>query len=191
MKQRGKMKRKTNLIKFAALLICLLSLTLTGAAQKRKPVRKTTAKPAAQTTANAAAQSAANAAEIKDSATKVSTQLKNVSKFVYLLGGIAQGIEDVDKDIQSGKASRATADQNAKNKQAVISTLSNLRAGLTALEDDFRTKNSLRIYEINITGITELSAQAQDQATTGQIKSSGKTLLLIIEKLSDTLAAMP
>jgi hypothetical protein len=32
---------------------------------------------------------------------------------------------------------------------------------------------------------------AEDQATAGQLTESGRSLLLVIEKLSDTLAALP
>jgi hypothetical protein len=36
-----------------------------------------------------------------------------------------------------------------------------------------------------------MSGTAEDQAVAGQMTESGKTLLLVIEKLSDTLAALP
>jgi hypothetical protein len=36
-----------------------------------------------------------------------------------------------------------------------------------------------------------MSGEAEDQAAAGQLTNSGKTLLLVVEKLSDTLAALP
>ena len=103
------MKTNKKLIKFAAILACLLSLTFSVNAQKRKaPVRRT--KPPVAPISTTPPLST----EIKAGAEKVSTQIKNVSRFIYLLGSIAQGIEDVDKDIKAGKATRAAADQNAK-----------------------------------------------------------------------------
>jgi hypothetical protein len=179
------MKINKTLIKFAVFLVCLLSLTFSANAQKRKaPVRK------AKTTASTPVAPPVNS-EVKEGAEKVSIQIKNVSKFIYILGGIAQGIEDIDKDVKSGRASRTTADQNAKNKQTVISTISNLRAGLVGLELEFRTKQSLRNYSFQIQGISDMTATAEDQATAGQLREAGKTLLLVIEKLSDTLVALP
>lgn len=180
------MKTNKKLIKFAVILVCLLSLTFSANAQKRKaPSRK--AKPAAAT----ATTTALTSSEIKAGAEKVSIQIKNVSKFIYILGGVAQGIEDIDKDIKSGRVSRTTADQNTKNKQAVITTIANLRAGLVALEIEFRTKPALRNYSFQIQGISDMTGTAEDQAAAGQLRESGKTLLLVIEKLSDTLAALP
>ncbi len=179
------MKTNKKLIKFAAILACLLSLTFSVNAQKRKtPSKRTKAVPAAPT------MPLINS-EIKAGAEKVSIQIKNVSKFIYILGGVAQGIEDIDKDIKAGKVSRTATDQNTKNKQAVISTIANLRAGLIALEVEFRTKPALRNYNFQIQGISDITGTAEDQATAGQLRESGKTLLLVIEKLADTLAALP
>jgi hypothetical protein len=184
------MKRKSNLIKMATVLVCLLCLAMTAMAQKRKPApRKPAARPAK--TVPAATISATNTAEIKSGAEKVSIQIKNVTRFIYLLGGIAQGIEDVDNDIKARKATTAAADLNAKNKASVIATLRNLRAGLASLETEFRANPALRTYLNQIQGITDISGTAEDQAMAGQFIQSGKTLLQVVERLSDTLVAMP
>jgi hypothetical protein len=97
----------------------------------------------------------------------------------------------LDKDIAAGKTSRNATDLNNKNKQAVLTSIRNLRAGLVALEIEFRTKPGLKNYLFQIQGISDLSGTAEDQATSGQFTESGKTFLLVIEKLADTLAALP
>lgn len=180
------MKINQKLTKFVVISACLLSLAFSVSAQKRRtPTRRTSSTAANTTTAPLAS------AEIKASAEKVSVQIKNVSKFIYILGGVAQGIEDIDKDVKAGKVSRTVADQNAKNKQAVVSTITNLRAGLNALEVEFRTKPALRNYNFQIQGISDLTASAEDQASAGQLRDAGKILLQVIEKLSDTLVNLP
>ena len=175
---------KTNSIKFGAIIACLLCLTFSALAQKRKPTTGKTKRTVAVT-------SVATTAEIKSGAEKVSTQIKNVSKFIYNLGGIAQVIEDLDKDIAARKASPNAPELYAKIKQDVITSIKNLRAGLAALEIQFRTKPALKTYLFQIQGISDMSGIAEDQATAGQLTESGKTLLMVIEKLSDTLAALP
>lgn len=175
---------KINLLKFAAVFVCLLCLTLAAQAQKRKTNSKRTKTPVAST-------ATMTTAEVKSGAEKVSTQIKNVSKFIYVLGGVARVIEDLDRDIKAGKASRNADDLNAKNKQTVLTTMRNVRAGLVALEIEFRTKPALRTYLFQIQGISDISGTAEDQASNGQLTESGKTLLLVVEKLSDTLAALP
>jgi len=175
---------KINLIKSIAIFTFVLTLTFSADAQRRKtPVKRTTRPAAATTVTN-------NSFEIKAGAEKVSTQIKNVSKFIYNLGGVARIIEDLDKEIAARKASRNAPELNAKIKRDVIVSIKNLRAGLVALEIEFRTKPALRNYLFQIQGISDMSGVAEDQANGGQFTESGKTLLLIVEKLSDTLAAL-
>lgn len=129
--------------------------------------------------------------ETKAGAEKVSIQIKNVSKFIYLLGGVAKGIEDMDKDIKLGKVSRTIADKNTQFKQSVIQSIQNLRAGLVSLEIEFRANPSLRRFLPQIDGISGLSENAESLARAGRFTDSGKSLLIVIEKLADTVTAMP
>lgn len=176
------MRTKINLFKVVALVAFLAVFTFSADAQRRKTSTKRAAKSTTTTT---------NSFEIKESAQKVSTQIKNLSRFIYGLGNVAQVIEDLDRDISEGKASRNAPDLNAKNKRAVLSTIRDFRAGLAALEVEFRTKPALKNYSFQINGITDIAGAAEDQAASGQFVESGKTLLSIVEKLADTLVAMP
>ena len=174
------MKEKLNLtIKLLVIVLTLSAFTFTASAQKKKPVSKKSS------------PVATNALEIKSGAEKVSIQIKNVSKFIYLLGGVAKGLEDIDKDAKAGKISKATLDKTSGYKQNVIQSIQNLRAGLVALEIEFRTKPALKNYLFSIQGISDLAGNAENLAVNGQFTESGKTLLVVIEKLSDTLVAMP
>ncbi len=170
-----------NLIKIGLILLCVMSFAVAAQAQKKKT---TTVKKPTTT-------SVTNTADVKAGAEKVSIQIKNVSKFIYNLGIIARSIEDLDVEIKAGKASQKGIDLNAGNKQAVMTGLKNLRAGLATLETEFRTKPALRAYLLKIEGITALCSQSEDYASAGQFISSGRPLLTAIEKLSDTLEAMP
>ncbi|MGI8789033.1 MAG: hypothetical protein ACR2HG_14930 [Pyrinomonadaceae bacterium] len=173
---------KINFTKFAVIFLCLLCLAFSAQAQKRKPTNKTPKTDATALT---------NSAEIKAGAEKVATQIKNLSKFVYSLGDVARVTEDLDREIADGKASRNAPALNAKNKQAVVTTIRNLHAGFAALEVEFRTKPALKNYLFQIQGISDMTGIAEDQAAAGQLTNAGKTLLQVIEKLTDTLAALP
>ena len=181
------MKRNTNL-NFAlmafAVAVCLMSFVFEANGQRRRrPARKP---------APTATTPPASGAELKEGAQKVATQIKNVSKFVYILGGLGKNIEALDADIKARRTTRqASIDDNQKAKQAVVQSIKNLQAGLAALETDFRAKNSLRIYAPWVDGVSSLTANAAEQASAGQMTESGNTLLMVVEKLSDALAAIP
>lgn len=174
----GKMMNK-NLLKITIFAICILGFTFSADAQRRR----TTAKPKAATTASTT--------DVKAGAEKVSIQIKNATKFLYLLGSVANGIETIDSDTRAGKVSREIQDKNARFKKDVLQSLRNLRAGLIALEVEFRTKPALQKYLINIQGVSDMSGRAEDLANGGQFVDSGKELLVVVEKLSDTLVALP
>jgi len=179
------MKTNKSLSKFIALFAaCLIFFTFSAEAQKRKVPRKGAAKPSV-------VSASGNSFEIKAGVQKVSTQAKNLSNFIYRFGNVAQVIEDLDRDIKAGKASRNAPDLNQKNKRAVLTTIRDFRAGLAALEVEFRTKPALKNYLFQIQGIADISGNAEDQAANGQFVEAGKTLLFVVEKLVDTLAAMP
>lgn len=176
------MKIKKHLMKFAVVLAFLVCLTISVSAQRnrnRTVKPKPTPKPAVSVT------------NLKPGAEKVSIQIKNTTKFLYNLGGIAKGIEDIDKAVRDRKASKEIADKNAAFKRDVLQSIRNLRAGLVALEIEFRTRPELKPFLFQIQGISDISGTAEDQALAGQFHESGRTLLFVVEKLADTLASMP
>ncbi|MGQ0542080.1 MAG: hypothetical protein ACT4O9_09575 [Blastocatellia bacterium] len=175
--------RKDRLL--AALAAGMAFLTVSANAQNPKPITK---RPPTPKVVTSSTLPGSTAAEVQSGAQKVSIQIKNVTKFIYALGGIASGIENIDKDT---RANRSARDVNEVNKREVIQAIRNLRAGLAALEVEFRTKANLKKYLQHIDGITSLSAESEEDAAAGRFSSAGKPLLLVVEKLSDTLAAMP
>jgi hypothetical protein len=172
-----------NLMRFITFSILILGLAFTANAQKRKTSAKTPPPPKVVQTETLATT--------KSGAEKVSIQIKNSTKFLYVLGGVARVIEDLDREIAAGKASKNAPNTNAKIKQDVMQSMRNLRAGLVQLETDFRANTQLRKYLPQIQGISDMSARAEDLAMAGQFTESGKVLLIVVEKLTDTLAAMP
>ena len=182
------MKINKDLMQLAVIFSVLLALVMAAPAQKRKRKPKTN-KPKVIVTDSS--KDKTNPEKEKTGAEKVSIQIKNVSKFLYTLGGVARGIEDIDKAVKAGKASPEVEQKNREFKRQVIQSIRNLRAGLIALEADFRTKAELKPYLFQIQGISNISGTAEDQALGGQFDESGKTLLFVVEKLADTLAEMP
>jgi hypothetical protein len=183
--KRSKMFRNINLKNFIVFLVIftfILGISIDANAQRRRTKARKT--PAAATQPN-------NSADIKKGAEDVAIQLKNVSRFVFVLGGVAKGIEDIDKAVKEGKASREIANKNAQFKDDVITSIRALRAGLIRLDVDFRANPALRKYMINLQNVAGQSARAEDLALAGRFNDSGKELLLVVETLTDTLVAMP
>lgn len=163
---------------------CLLLLPISSFAQSRnRRSSATTQKPAAST--------ATQAAEIRMAgATKVADQVKILTRFLYLLGGVAKGIEQVDEAAKKNEASPAALQQNEQNKTTVKTSLRNVREGLDALEIYFRSTPGLQSYYLKLAGSASGAADAEAQAAMGQFDRSGRTLLGVVNRLTDVLLIM-
>ena len=164
--------------------VCLLLLPITSFAQSRN--RRSSA-----STQKSAASTAAQAAEIRMAgATKVADQVKTLTRFLYLLGGVAKGIEQIDEAAKKNEASPAALQQNETNKTTVKTSLRNVREGLDALEIYFRSTPGLQSYYLRLAGSASGAADAEAQAAMGQFDQSGRTLLGVVNRLTDVLLIM-
>jgi hypothetical protein len=163
---------------------CLLILPVTTLAQTRsRTTRRGTqsAKPSAQ---QASAEAKTNGA------TKVADQIKNLTRFVYLLGGVAKGIEQADEAARKNEASPTALQQNEQNKATVKTSLRNVREGLDQLEIYFRGTPGLLDYYLKLAGSASGAATAEDQAAAGHFDQAGRTMLGVVNRLTDVLLLM-
>jgi len=170
-----------NRIAIASLALTLI-LPVSGLGQTRS--RTSRAKPAPKTTATTV--SAARTA----GATRVADQIKNMTKFIYLLGGVTNGIAAVDEAARRNEASPNLLQKNQQNKAAVKNSIQNFRAALDQLETDFRATPELQPYYIKLAGSAAGAATAEEQAGANQFDASGRSLLNVINRLTDVLLAM-
>lgn len=169
-------------IQIIVLSLAAIGLFAGAADAQRKTTKKSTTK---------ASKSVLPPLDVRAAREKVSNQLANVNQFVDILGPIAQGIEELDGLARSKQLNQNTNNLNEKNKQKLIVAIQALRAGLTDLESDFRTKPTLQKYLASIQGITDLAAQAEDSAIAGKFVSAKEPLRDVAQKLTDTLKVMP
>ncbi len=168
----------------AAILAVVILIGLTAAAFGQR-------KPASKRARTVDPKPDVMAADTRTGAVDVGIQIKNVTKFLFVLGGVATGIEEIEREVRAGKASRELRVKNDEFKENIIRSITALRAGLVKLEIDFRVEPALKPYLPHIQGIIDDTARAEDYALDGQFNESGKQLLLVIERLTDVLVEMP
>src|SRR6266704_4664940 len=128
--------------------ICILLLSTASFSQTRSRTTKRGTQPAKTQKPSAQSDSEAR----KNGATRVADQIKNLTRFVYLLGGVAKGIEQVDEAARKNEASPTALQQNEQNKATVKNSLRNVREGLDALEIYFRSTPGLEGYYRKLVG---------------------------------------
>ena len=163
-------------------LMLLLTCCSTGALAQRKTVRPrvTGAPPAA----------AKKADPRLDAAGRVAEQVKTLTKFLYLFGGVSKDLATADAAIKRGEASRDAAARARQNKAALLSSLQNVRDGLDKLEADFRFTPQLQTYYPQLKGVANAAAEAEDLAANGEYEDAGRALVDVAQQLTDVLLAM-
>lgn len=177
-----KVQRMPALI-FAIALAGMLLVPNTNFAQTRK---RTTNKSARPTTTTAPKASDVQRA----GATRVADEIKRLTKFIYLLGGVAKGFEGVDEAVRRNEASPAVLEQSQKNKQTVRASIQALREDMDKLEIDFRTTPELQRYYISLAGVAQGAATAEDLAAANKFDQAGRSLLGVVNRLTDVLLGM-
>jgi hypothetical protein len=172
------------MMKNILVLVCLLLLSTTALSQTRSRTTKRAA-----STPKAPEQQALTEAKTAG-ATKVAEQIKNLTKFVYLLGGVAKGIEQVDEAAKKNEASPTALQQNEQNKTTVKNSLQNVREGLDQLEIYFRATPGLLDGYLKLAGSASGAADAESQAAAGHFDQAGRTMLGVVNRLTDVLLVM-
>ena len=121
-------------------------------------------------------------------ATRVADQIKNLSRFMYLLGGVTSSIAAVE---EAARKSGVSPDaQTSQSKAQVRATIQNIRAGLDQLEIDFRGTPELQPYYIKLAGVAAGAAAAEERAAANKFDDAGRQLLNVVNRLTDVLLLM-
>jgi hypothetical protein len=126
----------------------------------------------------------------RDGAARVADQIKILTRFIYLLGGVAKGLEGVDDATRRNEASSAIVEQATKSKATVRASIQSVREGLDKLEIDFRSTPELQRYYISLAGVASSAAAAEELAAANQFDKAGRQLLEVVNHLTDVLLEM-
>ncbi|HYP27239.1 MAG TPA: hypothetical protein VE262_11020, partial [Blastocatellia bacterium] len=169
-----------------AFVIALALVILSPVESSSQRRRRAPARPS-ERVAKAAAEK--TAAELQLGRERLAQQVKTLSQFLYLLGGITKGIESADQASRDRMASSVTMDQNQRNKAKVRESIRNVRQGLEKLEMDFRINPVLKNHYMHVVGVAGIGEAAETQAAADRFDEAGRSLLKAVNQLADALAA--
>jgi hypothetical protein len=164
----------------AVLIVTIILFPVSGFAQRKRTTTKSSRTSPVPKTSEVQRQGAE----------RVAGQIKTLTRFIYLLGGVAKGIEGVDDATRRNEASPAILEQATRNKATVRTSIRSVREGLDKLEIDFRATPELQRYYIKLAGVAAGAATAEDQAAANQFDKAGRTLLDVVNHLTDVLLEM-
>ena len=172
-------------MRLIAIAVLTTIFVISGNALGQTRRRSTSSKPS---TATATAQKTAQVRT--QGATRVAEQIKLLTKFTYLLGGINSGIAAADEEIRRNQATPQQVQTNQQSKARVKQSIQGFREGLDKLEIDFRATPELQPFYIKLAGVAAGAATAEEQATANQFDAAGRSLLNVINRLADVLVIM-
>lgn len=170
---------------FKMILICLVlsSVPATSQTRRRSPQKK----PSTSTTFAEKQQ-----AEILAGRDQIATQIKTLTQFLYLFGGISKGIEAAEQVSRNHEDSSVgmSSDRIRQNKAKLKDSIRNVRVALEKLESSFRLNPVLQSHSPKLSGVAKLAQTAESQAASNNFDESGRSLTAAVNKLVDALVAL-
>lgn len=171
----------------ACAIAWLILFSATAFAQTRPRTAKRT--PTKRSSRTAPANTLAEVVRTQG-ATRVAEQIKLLTRFIYVLGGVAKGLEAADEAARSNQASPAAVAKTENSKATIRESLQDWRDVMDRLELDFRTTPELERYYTKLAGVAATAATAEEQAARNQFDQAGRTLLGVVNQLTDVLVVM-
>jgi hypothetical protein len=173
-------------LKRISIFIAIILITLGAASlspsfaqqqRQRKPTRGAKAKPTPTP-------------DMRAEASQVAAQIKNVSNFIYIYGKIVNSLQIAEEQAKSDQASPETKAKNKENKDKLIVSINKLRVGLENLANGFEGNPRLQVQYLKVSYATEASLDAERFAAAGRYEEAGRSLITVVERLTDTIISM-
>jgi hypothetical protein len=178
-----------NQLERISIFIAIILIALSAAsqapsfAQQKQPQRqrpkKTAAKPKPTPTPDMRAE-----------ASQVATQIKNISNFIFIYGKIVNGLQIDEDQVKRQETSPEIQAKIKKSKAALIARIRDLRAGLENLASSLEGNPRLQVQYLKLSYAAEASRDAEDLATSGQYEQAGRSLVTVVERLTDAIISM-
>lgn len=174
------MKRYSTTV-LLVVLAAVLAFPLASIAQKKSPAKR---RPAA------AKPTPTPTPDTKIEAGQVAEQIKNFSKFIYVYGKVVNGLEVAEDQAKQNKMSPTAAEKNQQSRDALVRSIRNLKVGLDGVARNFQNNPRLQVQYLKIAFAVDAANDAEKFATAGRYDEAGKALVIVIERLTDTVMAM-
>jgi single-stranded DNA-specific DHH superfamily exonuclease len=173
-----------------ALIVCIALLPSTADSQTRKRSRSKSSAKAAAAAAAAAAEK--QLIEVRAGRERIAIQIKALSQFLFLLGGISKSIETAEQLHRNHEESALAlpVDQIERNKIKLRESFRSVSVGLNELESSFRSNAALQSYYPILAGVARIGQTAESQAASNKFDDAGRSLTTAVNKLADALAAL-
>jgi hypothetical protein len=125
-----------------------------------------------------------------DAANKVADQLKLVSRFIFVYGKIANGLELAADQAKRGESSPTITARNEQVKLSTVNNIAALKEGIDKVGTELKANDRLQVQYLKLTSASDAVANAQQLAGAGNFDEAGKALVVAVEKLTETIISL-
>jgi hypothetical protein len=161
---------------------CLLVLSASDLYGQTRRRTTTGRRPRASSTRNQS-----EAVPVGTVAARVAEQIKSIGRFLYLYGPISK---DLAANETLAQQSSTAADTLQRNKAKLREAFHNYRVQMDELETTFSGSSELRPYYTKLLGVAASAGQAEDSVAASRYDQAGRSLLDVMNRLTDVLVDM-
>ncbi|MBL8208254.1 MAG: hypothetical protein JNM09_28735 [Blastocatellia bacterium] len=121
-------------------------------------------------------------------ANEVATTLKALTKFLFLYGKIANGLEVAEDQAKRSRVSTTVIEQNIRNKNGVQAGIAGLKEQVDKLGQILQAHPKLQVPYVNLAGVTQKIVEAQGLVQNNQFDEAGRSMVTATERLVDILS---
>lgn len=125
--------------------------------------------------------------DTRKEATEVATTLKALTKFLFLYGKIANGLEVAEDQAKRSRVPTNVIEQNIRNKNGVLGGITGLKEQVDKLGKLLQAHPKLQVPYVNLAGVTQKITEAQGLAQNNQFDEAGRSLVTAAERLTEIL----
>jgi len=164
-------------------------------AQRRGRANRRTPSATSATSATSAASKAARLAAIETARTEVASQIKTLSRFLYLYGRVSKTLDDVTAEARAtateaareGVGTRGVSQAVERNRQQIKNNFAGVRAGVDALDSRFAGIPELARARGELTNARLAAQEAEALVGRDRYDDAGRRLLDTVASLTTVL----
>lgn len=128
--------------------------------------------------------------DMRAEAAQVAAQIRKVSNFIYIYGKVVNSLEVAEEQAKADQTSPKAQALNKENKDKLVASIDGLRAEIDNLAKSFQANPRLQVQYLKISYATEAAIDAERFAAAGRYNDAGRSLVTVIERLTDTIISM-
>lgn len=128
--------------------------------------------------------------DMRPEASQVATQIKNVSNFIYIYGKIVSSLEYADEQAKNNLSTPEIQARNKQSKDALIGRIRDLRTGMDDMANSFKANPRLQVQYLKLSYASDAVLNAERLAAAGRYNEAGRSLVTVVERLTDTIVSM-